>query len=75
MDSVYSRLVFDPARRRGRPVFRPGVGGFAADASSPRRKALHGGENRLSMLKRWREKRKLIELAKLWAALDAAAPR
>jgi len=27
------------------------------------------------MLKRWREKRKLIELAKLWATLDAAAPR
>jgi hypothetical protein len=39
------------------------------------RKALSGGEIRLPMLKRWREKRKLIELAKLWATLDAAAPR
>jgi len=27
------------------------------------------------MLKRWRDKRKLNELAKLWAALDAAAAR
>jgi hypothetical protein len=25
------------------------------------------------MLKRWRERRKLTELAKLWAALDAVA--
>jgi hypothetical protein len=39
------------------------------------RKALYGGENCLPMLKRWREKKKLIDLAKLWAALDAAAPR
>jgi hypothetical protein len=39
------------------------------------RKAPTGGENRIPMLKRWREKRKLIELAKLWAALDSAAPR
>jgi hypothetical protein len=39
------------------------------------RKAPYGGENCLPMLKRWREKRKLIELAKLWATLDAAAPR
>jgi hypothetical protein len=38
------------------------------------RNASGGGENRLPMLKRWREKKKLIELAKLWAALDAAAP-
>jgi hypothetical protein len=43
--------------------------------SFPGRKVPSGGEIRLPMLKRWREKRKLIELAKLWATLDAAAPR
>jgi hypothetical protein len=41
--------------------------------NSLRRRARSDDEESGPMLKRWRERRKLTELARLWAALDAAA--
>jgi hypothetical protein len=43
------------------------------EAEILRRRARSDDEGNQPMLKRWRERRKLTELARLWAALDAAA--